>query len=153
MGQILKGNDLMLFVDTGSGMKSIAFATSHTLGINAETANTSTKDSSGKWSAKQITRCSWNMSTENLYSLNGEGAEYDDLFTLMTTAEEIDVVFALESGYANKADQVPAGGWQPISSPKYSGKAVITSLELNAPNDQGASYKATFEGVGALVKQ
>ena len=42
---IIKGGDLMLFV----GGKSIGYATNHTLSINADTKETSTKDSGGKW--------------------------------------------------------------------------------------------------------
>jgi hypothetical protein len=70
----------------------------------------------------------------------------------MTACGEIDVVFALESGYATKADEVPTGGWSPLSAPQYKGKAVITSLELNAPNGDNASFKASFEGVGSLTR-
>ena len=34
----------------------------------------------------------------------------------------------------------------------YKGKVVITSLELNAPNGDNATFTASFEGVGALTK-
>ena len=42
---VIKGGDLMLFV----GGKSIAYATSHTLSISADTKENSSKDSGGKW--------------------------------------------------------------------------------------------------------
>ena len=42
---VIKGGDLMLFVNG----KSIGFATSHTLSISAETKETTSKDSGGKW--------------------------------------------------------------------------------------------------------
>ncbi|MDR2138266.1 MAG: phage tail protein [Tannerella sp.] len=151
MGQIMKGGDLMLFITVGGTKKSIAFATSHSLSISGDTVETSTKDSSGKWTSKQVNRLSWNVSTDNLYSLDGAGANYSDLFGLMSERSEIDIVFALESGYASKADSVPPAGWTPLTAPQYAGRAVMTSLELNAPNGENATFKASFEGVGALT--
>ena len=75
-GQVINGGDLMLFIDG----KSIAFATSHKLSINVETVETTSKDSGGKWVAKAARKISWNCSTENLYSNDGEGMTFDQLF-------------------------------------------------------------------------
>lgn len=148
MGQVINGGDLMLFL----GGTSIAFSTSHKLSISAETVETSSKDNGGKWVAKAVRKLSWNMSTENLYSLDGAGKTYDDLFTMMTGRTEIDAIFTVEKDYATKADEVPAGGWLPMTTGQYKGKVVITSLELNAPNGDNATFTASFEGVGALTK-
>lgn len=148
MGQVINGGDLMLFL----GGTSIAFSTSHKLSISAETVETSSKDNGGKWVAKAVRKLSWNMSTENLYSLEGAGKTYDDLFTMMTGRTEIDAIFTVEKDYATKADEVPAGGWLPSTTGQYKGKVVITSLELNAPNGDNATFTASFEGVGALTK-
>ena len=148
MNKVINGSDLMLFL----GGTSIAFATNHKLAINAETVETSSKDSGGKWVTKAVRKLSWNMSTENLYSVDGAGKTYDDLFTMMTGRQEIDAVFSLEKDYASKADEVPEAGWTPITTGQYKGKVVITSLELNAPNGENATFTASFEGVGALSK-
>ena len=148
MGQVINGGDLMLFL----GGTSIAFSTSHKLSISAETVETSSKDNGGKWVAKAVRKLSWNMSTENLYSSEGAGKTYDDLFTMMTGRTEIDAIFTVEKDYANKADAVPETGWLPMTTGQYKGKVVITSLELNAPNGDNATFTASFEGVGALTK-
>ena len=148
MGQVINGGDLMLFL----GGTSIAFSTSHKLSISAETVETSSKDNGGKWVAKAVRKLSWNMSTENLYSLEGAGKTYDDLFTMMTGRTEIDAIFTVERDYATKADVVPETGWVPMTTGQYKGKVVITSLELNAPNGDNATFTASFEGVGALTK-
>ena len=148
MGQVINGSDLMLFL----GGTSIAFATNHKLSISAETVETSSKDSGGKWVTKAVRKLSWNMSTENLYSLEGAGKTYDDLFTMMTGRSEIDAICTLEKDYATKADEVPETGWVPMTARQYKGKVVITSLELNAPNGDNATFTASFEGVGALTK-
>ena len=155
MGKQINGSDLMLFIEStgeGTAFKSIAFATSHSLSISAETVETSSKDTGGKWVSKAPRKLSWTMSTENLYSLDGEGSTYDDLFTAMTERKELSVVFSLEKEYAAKKDEVPEGGWTPVTTGQYKGKVVITSLELNAPNGDNATFTASFEGVGALTK-
>ena len=74
------------------------------------------------------------------------------MFTIWTNRTEVELVFALEKEYKTKADEVPEGGWTPIATGQYKGKAIITSLEVNAPNGDNATYTATFTGVGALTK-
>lgn len=142
----IKGGDMMLFIDG----KSIAYATSHTLEITGETTDTSNKDEGGgDWSSQEVSILSWNASSENIYSEDGEGDNYEDLFDLMVAKQPIDAVFAKKS---QTATDVPTGGWTK-SAPSYEGKVVITSLSLNAPNGEFASYTAQFQGVGALVKK
>lgn len=148
MAQVINGGDLMLFI----GGKSIAFATSHKLSINVETVETTSKDSGGKWVAKSARKISWNCNTENLYSNDGEGVTFDQLFDMLVAREEVDAVFCLEKDYASKADSVPTNGWLPSTSGTYSGKVIITALESNAPNGDNATFTASFEGVGALTK-
>lgn len=148
MAQVINGGDLMLFI----GGKSIAFATSHKLSINVETVETTSKDSGGKWVSKAARKISWNCSTENLYSNDGEGVTFDQLFDMLVAREEVEAVFCLEKDYANKADAVPENGWIPSTAGTYSGKVIITALEANAPNGDNATFTASFEGVGALTK-
>lgn len=141
----IKGGDLMLFI---SGT-SIAYATSHTLEINGETQDTSNKDEGGGgWASSEVSILSWNASSENLYSLDGEGKNFGDLFDLMVAKEPITAVFSKKS---ESTTDVPEGGWT-SAAPKYTGQLVITNLSLNAPNGEYATYTVQFQGVGALTK-
>lgn len=155
MATPINGGDLMLFLkkdSEGEDFVSIAFATSHSLSLSTETVETSTKDNGGgKWTSKAARKRSWTITTENLFSLDGEGKNFKDLFTLWSDGTEIDVIFSLEKDYATKPDNVPVGGWTPITAGQYKGKVIITSLEVNAPNGDNATYSATFEGVGAIT--
>ena len=73
----IKGQELMLFV----GGKSIAAATSHTLEVTAETADTSNKDEGGgDWASSEVSSLAWNASSENLFTVEGNGEGYDSLF-------------------------------------------------------------------------
>ena len=86
----------MLFVKKGTDYKSIAFATNHTITINLETKETSTKDNGGKWQTSEAGIMSWTANSENLMGNESQGFSYDELFALMIAREPIDVRFALE---------------------------------------------------------
>lgn len=156
MANVINGSDLMLFINTGTAevpvYKSIAFATSTKLSLSTETIETSSKDSGGKWVNKEARKLSWNMTSDNLFSLDGEGQNFGDLFSMWTERKKIDVVFSLEKDYLTKTDEVPADGWTPITTGQYKGKVIITSLEANAPDGDNATYTVSFEGTGALTK-
>ncbi|GEM_PF-255965 len=148
---IINGSDLMLFVKNASGAyRSVAYATSHSLDITNDVAETSNKDTGGRWATSKVTRTSWTLSTENLYALQGDGTTFQDLFELLH--EEIDVVFSLESGYKTKpVTGVPSGGWSNVASPIYCGKAVLTSLSISAPDADNATFTAELTGTGPLT--
>lgn len=144
----VKGGDLMLFLDG----KSIAYATSHTLEINGDTQDTSNKDEGGGgWASSEVSILSWQATSENLFTTDGQGEDFDALFDAMIAKTPIQAVFARKSEGASVTD-VPTGGWTVGTNPAYYGKVVITSLSLNAPNGEYATYTANFQGVGALSK-
>ena len=144
----------MLFIKKGADYKSIAFATNHTITINLETKETSTKDNGGKWQTSEAGIMSWTANSENLMGNESQGFSYDELFALMIAREPIDVRFALEGDStdyaANKLDTVPTGGWKPATK-YYEGKALITALTKNAPNGDKASFTCDLTGIGALT--
>ena len=152
---IIQGGDMMLFVKKGTDYKSIAFATNHSITINLETKETSTKDSGGKWQTSEAGIMSWTANSENLMGNEAQGYSYDELFALMIAREPIEVRFALEGDStdygANKLDTVPTGGWKPSATKYYEGKALITALTKNAPNGDKASFTCDLTGIGALT--
>ena len=149
---VIKGGDLMLFV----GGKSIAYATSHSLSISADTKETSSKDSGGKWQTSEVGVLSWTCSSENLCGNSTAGIGFDELFAYMVARKPITGVFALEGDSTNlednKLDSVPTAGWKPKANDGYTGQMIITNLEKNAPNGENATIKVDFTGVGALTK-
>ena len=151
--KIIDGGDLMLFVNG----HSIAFATSHSLSISTETSETTNKDIRGGWAASKVKKFSWTCNTENLYANAGSGTTFADLFDLMVAKTEITAIFGLKSQDAST--DVPTTGWTPSSTASsgdfptyYTGKVVITSLEVNAPDDDNATFTCEFTGVGPLTK-
>lgn len=149
---IIKGSDMMLFV----GGKSIAYATNHTLNISADTKETSSKDSGGKWQTSEVGVLSWTCSTENLCGDEGAGLGYEELVDMMMARKPITGVFSLEGNstdyYDNKLDAVPTAGWTAKAGKGYTGQMIITNIDFNAPNGDNATFKVDFTGVGALTK-
>lgn len=108
---VVKGGDLMLFLNkeaAGSTKEnpkyekvSIGYATSHSLSISADTKETSTKDSGGKWQTSEVGIISWTASSENLYANDAQGFGYSDLFDIMVSRTPIDAVFGVEGNSKN----------------------------------------------------
>lgn len=145
------GSDLMCFINK----KSIALATNHTLEISAETISCSTKDNGGgEWETSEAGLLSYTISTENLIGDERNGAGYDDLFDILIKKQPIDIIFGLKSTIADRGTfyEVSEGGWDPKANSGYSGRVILTSLSLNAPNGDHATMSATFTGTGALKK-
>ena len=143
---IIKGSKLMVFL----GGSPIAFATSHSLSITVNTTEVSTKDH-GDFPSVIGNNITWEITTENLYSDTGESA----LWNAMKTMQPVTVSFAPASNYSNTTAQQGivgvqgAQGWT-AGTAIASGKALITSLSVNAPAGDNATLSATFTGVGEL---
>lgn len=157
---IVKGGDLMLFVSTsdGTGYKSIAQATNHTMTISAETIDISTKDiHAGKWTATDVNMLSWSASSENLVCDDPQGVSYEDLVEYMI---EKKVIYGVFGQLGNKSQgtnsdndvNVPEGGWIPNTKDGLKGRMVITNLVKNAPNGDNASFSVDFTGIGPLER-
>ena len=143
----------MLFL----GGKSIGFATNHTLEVNSDLQDVSSKDfGAGDWSSQEVGLLSWTASSENFYSLDAEGEDFASLFDIMIAKTPVEAVFCKKS-QADSVTQVPTGGWTPqaasASTPQYVGNVVISSLSLNAQNGEYSSYSVQFQGIGKLEKK
>lgn len=157
--KIIKGDDLMLFVESGNAFKSIAYATSHTLTLTAETQDINSKDH-GLYGATSVNKISWEIQSENLFTTE----DYDMLFDMMIAREPINVVFGkknepettivADGDAANYTPKAYAAGTQ--SEPAYThrkeGKAIITSLTENTPSGDNATFSVTLAGVGAIKR-
>lgn len=153
--KIIEGNKLMVWLNT----QSIAMATNHTLTISTETNEISNKDlGSGTWAASSIKRFSWEASSDNMYTISA----YKKLFQLMTNKTKVLLTFGVPSsdsliagdastGFADWTWQNPSTGSRPTGEDcTLQGEAYITSLDVQAPNDDQATFSCTFTGVGAL---
>lgn len=149
MANIIKGDELMVFMTTGNSTKALAYATSHVLTINGNALDTASKDH-GFWGASEIGNLTWEITTDNLYTEN----DFDSLFQAMVSKTQVDVVFAKAANYNENGLTEVGGSVQSWTAAKgYKGKAVITSLVANANTGENATFNATFTGYGPIVKE
>lgn len=151
---ILKGNEIQLFYNS----KVIAFSTNHTLTLNSDVTEISSKDH-GEWGQNTVNRITWEIASESLTSSYTSGVNgFDVLFDAMVAKQPIDVVFARPSNYdvngltrgGNTASDAPTE-WTAETS-YFSGKALITNLQLNAPSGENSTFSMTATGSGPLSK-
>ena len=152
---ITKGKKLMIWVKDASGdYTSIGFCTNHTLSTSASTINVSHKDladagSSGKWDDADLETLSWTITSENFQAETCEGKTFKELFAYYSAGTVLDIKFGTA---ATSTTGVPTGGWAvPSTGTVLSGKAIISSIDVNAPVDDQGSFSLTFTGKGALT--
>ena len=150
---IIKGKKLMCWVKGATGdYKSIGFATNHTISTSASTISISHKDladaGSGHWQDQDIDELSWTITAEAFYANEAEGYTFEDIWAFFAAGTVLDLKFATA---ADSSTGVPTGGWAvPQTGFILSGKAIISSVDVNAPTAENASFSITFTGKGAL---
>ena len=146
--KIIKGRDLMLFDDKG---KSFAYATNHTLTIEAETSDISSKDH-GIWSATEVSKYTWEITSENLFTEE----TYANMFDAMIAANPITVRFGLKKDEKDPSlnPAVVDSSLTAWSSQEtyYTGQVLIRSIVANANNGENATLSITLTGVNALKR-
>lgn len=139
---VIKGQNLRIKL----GTKYVAFATSCTVHVSAQLEESSTKDSTNGWQKQEITGMNWDISVDALYSVDTDatGVNGVDALDLILAQQQIDVEFTQAAGEKNR---VPSSG-----DIKYSGKAWVNDVSVNAPNRQNTTYTLQATGDGELTK-
>lgn len=112
----------------------IAAGTSHTISLTGATRDTTNKDNAG-WRTIMPGVKSWTVSGSHMFEFDATYG-FSDLYSIYNLRTEVDIT----CGSENAGDQY------------YKGKAYITSLSLDAPSEENATYSYTFEGTGALTE-
>lgn len=151
--KIIEGSKLMVWNDG----HSIAHSTNHTLTVNAETSEISSKDiGAGTWASSSVKKLSWEITTDNLYTKSA----YAKLYQQMIAKQPVTLIFGTSPqttlindssyGYADWGWMDPTQGTMVNGDFFQQGQAIITSLDTQAPNDDNATFSATFQGIGEL---
>ena len=110
--------------------------TNSTLSITQNTVTASCKSTAaGGWEAAVPTTKSWEITCDCLWDDTDKTAEGElvDLMDLFVTGpNDVGISIGTATNF-------------------WTGKAICTSLSLNAPDGDSATYSATFSGVGALT--
>lgn len=120
---------------SAAGTSDIAFATSTTLNLNANLLDASVKQSAG-WVKQCASQRSWDIAAEHLVSLDqtGSDANLSYLFEMMEVGEAI--AFEFEDT---------------TSGQKFAGNGIVSSLSVNAPNEELSTLSISINGTGNLT--
>lgn len=125
------GTDILVYVD---GV-AVAHATSHTLNINAEMIDATTKGSGG-WKDILPGLRDWSIDFEGLVAYDAaEG--FDEAFDDVGNRTQVTVKFSTEE----------------TGDTRYTGTAYVSSLSQSAPLEDVVSMSGTFSGDGELEKE
>ena len=91
-------------------------------------------------------KVSWEMTTENMYVVD----DFNTLFNLMINKTPITIKYGEPVDYSVNGLADNEDYWTEPTENYYTGKAVITSLQQNAPNGEIATYSCTLSGNGKI---
>ena len=124
----IKGLDVLIKV----GSTVVGGQRNASLEMSAETIDTTVKTTGG-WASKITGIKSWTSSCDGIYFVDDAGLEAAQAAFMNGTEVKLD--FTNSSGLA------------------YSGQAVITSMSVEAGQEDVVSYTISFEGTGALTAE
>ena len=144
--QLVNGDSFLLYLTSGKTV--VAYATSCSLQVDSETIDTSSKFSC-KWASNMGGKASYTISADALYCQNTEGAiSFDKLLEYMVKGEQIEWYMGEEAEHNGSCETNP----HTLDTTKtyYNGKAVVTSVSLEAGNNEIASCSITLTGAGEI---
>lgn len=153
---IVKGDELWLFVGTSTTTKPICFSTSHQLSRSLSTSSVSSKDH-GNTSYVVPGEGSWTCSSEALMSIKAgdeNSLAFEELMGIFDSDNPlVYVTFGKLSNYKNGGivDIDNAQEWT-IGTPSWSGKGYITSLQASGGHGDSATMSIEITGLGPLTK-
>lgn len=144
--QLVNGDNFLLYLTSGHTV--IAYATSASLQVDSETIDTSSKFSC-KWASNMGGKASYTISADALYCQDVEGAiSFDTLLEYMVKGEQVEWFLGEEQEWTGACDENP----HTLDTAKryYNGKAVVTSVSLNAGANEIASCSISMSGAGEI---
>lgn len=144
-----KGQYVRLFLgdtDVATPSAPIAAAKTLSLHISVQLQDSTTKDTEGDWVEQTPTEISYDISTS---ALMRSGETITSSVSAYTPGDMTDL-FVAGNAFRWKIANVSGSNNRAAGAPIAGGLVIMTSLELNAPDAQGATYTATLQGVGAI---
>lgn len=137
---LILGDDLYLYVTTGN--TPVAFATSCSVQIDGETIDTSNK-MSGRWNSNLAGKNGYTISTDALFTQTEGHYSFDKLMEKMVEGGKLEwAIGRCKDRTTFELDKTKA---------YYSGEGFVTSLSLNAGNNEVANCSITITGSGEIV--
>lgn len=143
---LINGDELLLYLT--SGQTVVAYATSVSLQVDSETIDTSSKFSC-RWASNLGGRASYTISADALYCNAAQGVSFDGLLEMMVEGKPVEWYIGQEEPYEGNCDENP----HTLDTTKryYNGKAIVTSVSLEAGNNEICTCSISLTGVNEIV--
>ena len=128
---VINGTDILLYV----GGIAISYSRSCSIAISGPgTMEVNHKDS-GNWMTKLKKKgITWTASADGMFAFDGAGISMRELYDVLNGLTSV----TIKMSTADAAD------------PLFTGTAVCTGYNVDAPLDEGGTFSAEFEGLGKL---
>lgn len=144
---LIHGDNLLLYLTSGKTV--VAYATSCSLQVDADTIDTSSKFSC-KWQSNMGGKAGYTISADALYSSNEDGISFDDLLAMQVAGVGVEWYMGQEAEWSGSCETNPHT--LDTSKTYFNGKAIVTSVSLEAGNNEIASCSITLTGQGEIQK-
>lgn len=144
---LIHGDNLLLYLTSGKTV--VAYATSCSLQVDAETIDTSSKFSC-KWNSSMGGKASYTISADALYCSNEAGISFDKLLEFMVAGEQIEWYMGEEQDWEGSCETNPHT--LDTTRTYYNGKAVVSSCSLEAGANEIATCSISLNGAGPIQK-
>jgi predicted secreted protein len=128
----INGHDLLVYAYYNGAGGALSHSTTCSLTVNTGTVATTSKDSH-KWVDKLPGCRDWTMETSGMVALDATWG-IEELYGYINSGRKLTLKFATSDG----------------TDKFYTGKAYITSLSCDAPDESPSTWSATFRGTGRL---
>ena len=145
---IINGTKFLVYLDNGSPHQ-IGFSTSCSLSITQETRDTTT-NATGQWITRTIGNKDWEVSCEGLFAFSTINASGNQNTTGLLTQTIFQNYLDDTSGSYNPRFELNFSAMTGASEHYYKGYACLTSLTIDAPMEESATFSATFIAAGPL---
>ena len=133
---VINGTEIVVKFGTALSEIALFCSTSCTLNLNADTVSASCKDG-GNWAQSVEGNKSWDVSVDGLYQLDTVNGFVDLADLLIDGPNDVSIVV----GQDTLAGDI-----------SWTGKAVLTSANLTAPDGEIATWSCAFQGNGEIAK-
>lgn len=147
LGTYTKGQFVRLFLgsdNTAVPAAVIAAAKELSLHVSMTLEDATTKDTDGDWQIQEPTALSYDITTTALIRSN----ETVTSQVAGKTVADVESIYEASTPVKWQIANVSGSNQRTKGSVIVSGSAIITSLTLNGPNRQTATYQATLNGYG-----
>ena len=128
---VINGTNILLYADG----TAISYSTSASISITGPGAAEVNHKDSGNWMTKlKKVGITWTASMDGMFALDGTGVNVRELYDILNGLTTV----TIKMGTSDATDAF------------FSGSAVCTGYNVDAPVDEGGTFSAEFEGLSKL---